>query len=82
MSKRRTSIAHAEHTRIAIEHCERIARDIAFEAGASLEKVNESIFIITGSSRELLVEGRSPKEIWRQAMHAMGRMYPHLARSS
>ncbi len=82
MSKRRTSIAHAENTRTAIEHCERIARDIAFDAGVSLERVDDSIFVVSSQSRELLVEGRSQKEIWRQALTAIGLMYPHLARRS
>jgi hypothetical protein len=82
MTANRSSVKNAEHKLILLKHKERIARDIAFEAGAVLDVADTSVSVIANGHKELLCAVQDPHDLWPKALKALCSMYPHLARQS
>jgi len=82
MSDNRSSARQAKNNLILQAHKERITRDIAYEAGATLEASDTSVSILSGDSKQVLCNVQSPKDLWPHAFAAICKMYPHLARYS
>ncbi len=82
MSDNRSSVRHAKIKQTLRGHKEKVARDIAYEAGATLEATDTSVFILDGDSRQLLCSVLLDRDLWPQALEAICKMYPHLARHS
>lgn len=76
----RSSVKFARHNAIALAHNERIARDIAFEAGYRIEVEKDSAFLVKGYERELLCSEPKHQLFWRSCLDAMCNAFPHLAR--
>ena len=82
MTANRSSVKSAENNLILLKHKERIARDIAFEAGSVLEVSGTSINIRVDGAIEVLCTVEDPADLWPQALKALCDLYPHLARQS
>ena len=82
MTVNRSSVKNAKNNLILLRHKERIARDIAFEAGAALEVSGTSIDIRLDGANEVLCVVEDPADLWPQALKALCYLYPHLARQN
>jgi hypothetical protein len=82
VSRQRSSVKFAKSNLIFRAHRERIARDIAFEAGASLQEDDDRVLLHTAAGGEPLCAESRPAERWRLALAALCARYPHLARQS
>ena len=78
----RSSVKFAKHNIIGIAHNERIARDIAFEAGYHIDVDSDRAFLVRGDERQLLCSEPKPQLFWRSCLDAMCNTFPHLARRS
>jgi len=80
MPKQRDSVRHAEWSRRYETKFERLARDIAFEAGAEIEIRDLEAFILIDGTEEPLCTADVPKRLWWSIWMAMNERFPVLKR--
>lgn len=80
MSKQRDSVRHAEWRKRYEEDFERLARDIAFEAGVELDVRGLSAFILRDGEEDLLCTASQPKRLWCTIWRTLCNRFPALER--
>jgi hypothetical protein len=80
MAKQRDSVRHAEWSKKYETNFERLARDIAFEAGAEIEVRGNKVFITVAGEEEHLCTVRVPKKLWWSVWRATCKRFPTLER--
>lgn len=80
MPKQRDSVRHAESGQRYETKFERLARDIAFEAGAEIEIRGEDVFIVVDGAEEHLCAIDISKRVWWTVWRAMCQRFPALER--
>ena len=80
MPKQRESIRQAKERQRFESNFERLARDIAFEAGVEIEVRDLSVFILTAGTEEPLCTVARTKRLWGTIWHALNERFPHLRR--
>jgi hypothetical protein len=80
MPKQRDSVRHAEGGKRREAGFERLARDIAFEAGAEIEIRGDEVFIVLAGAEERLCTAGVPKRLWWSIWRAMCQRFPVLER--
>ena len=82
MPKKRDSVRRAEWSLRYQTNFERLARDIAFEAGAEIEIREREVFILINRAEEHLCTIDHTKRTWRSIWMAMNERFPALKRYS
>ena len=80
MPKQRDSVRHAEWSNRYEDNFERLARDIAFEAGAEIEIRDLDAYILLDETEEHLCTADRPKRLWWSIWMAMNKRFPALQR--
>ena len=80
MAKKRDSVRHAEWGKRYETDFERLARDIAFEAGAEIVIRGDEVFIVVDGAEEHLCTSYVPKRFWWSVWRAMCKRFPILER--
>ena len=79
MPKQRDSVRHAEWSKRYEDKFERLARDIAFEAGAEIEIRGLEVFVLMSGTEEQLCTS-DLKRPWWSIWMAMNERFPVLKR--
>ena len=80
MPKERDSVRHATWSKRYEDKFERLARDIAFEAGVQIEVRGLESFILIDGTEEQLCTADRPKRLWWSIWMAMNERFPVLKR--
>ena len=80
MPKQRDSVRHATWSKQYEANFERLARDIAFEAGAEIEVRGFEVFVVIAGTEEHLCTADVPKRLWWSVWQAMCKRFPVLER--
>ena len=80
MPKQRDSVRHATWSKRYETNFERLARDIAFEAGAEIEVRGSEVVVVIDGAEEHLCTADVPKKLWWSIWRAMCERFPALAR--
>jgi hypothetical protein len=76
MAKRRESVGWATSSIHSEEKFERVARAIAFEAGAEIIIRGDEVFIVVAEAEEHLCTVDVPKRFWWSVWRAMCQRFP------
>jgi len=80
MPKQRDSVRHATSSKRYEDQFERLARDIAFEAGVEIKVRDLEGFILINGAEEQLCKADRPKRLWWSIWMAMNERFPVLKR--
>jgi hypothetical protein len=74
------SVRHATWSKRYETDFERLARDIAFEAGAEIEVRETEVVVVIAGAKEHLCTAEVPKKLWWSIWRAMCERFPVRAR--